>query len=130
MELNITDKKEQKLLSRLEVSATISFNGGVTPSNDAVKDALAKNLGKDAKLVVVKGIYTKYGDSFADVSAYVYDNEKKLDEIEVTHKKSKEEKKEGEEAPAAEKPAEKPKEEAPAKEEKPAEEAKPEEKSE
>jgi ribosomal protein S24E len=114
MELNITDKKEQKLLSRLEVSATISFNGSVTPSNDAVKDAIAKKIGKDIKLVVVKGIYTKYGDSSADVNAYVYDNEKKLDEIEVTHKKVKEEKKEDEETPAAVAPkAEEKKEEAP-----------------
>jgi ribosomal protein S24E len=89
MELNIIDKKEHKLLSRLEVKATISFGSNPTPSNQSVKDALAKNLEKDIKLVVIKHIYTKYGDTSANVEAYVYDNEIKLKELEKKDKKSK-----------------------------------------
>ena len=119
MNLEIIEKKEQKLLSRLEINAKISFSGGATPSNDDVKAEISKAVGKDAKLVVIKNIYTKYGDASADVLAYVYDDEKKLDELEKTHKKAK--KKEGEEEAV---PKEKPKEKAPKKEEKKEEAAK------
>jgi len=96
MDLEIKEKKEQKLLARLEIKAKISFSANATPSNDDVKAAIAKEVGKDAKLVVVKHIYTKFGDASADVFAYVYDNDKKLDELENKHKKPKK-KKQGEE---------------------------------
>ena len=59
MKLNILDKKEQKLLSRTEVKGKLEFDKEATPSNDAVKEEIAKGVGKDAKLVVVKSIYTK-----------------------------------------------------------------------
>ncbi len=114
MELNIADKKEQKLLSRLEVKGKITFSGGATPSSDQVKEAIAKNLGKDAKLIVVKNIYTDYGSASADIMVYVYDDEKKMKELEETNKKSKDKKEgEDEEAPkekdktSEEKPVEK-----------------------
>ncbi len=109
MQLDITDKKEQKLLSRVEVKGIVRFDSGATPSNDNVKEAIAKSVGKDMKLVVVKNIYTHYGASSADVNAYVYDNEAKLKELEEKHKKAKKgEGKDGsEEAPKEEaKPAE------------------------
>ncbi len=98
LELNITDKKEEKLLSRLKVEGRLKFEGSATPSNDQVRELIAKNLGKDSKLVVVKNIYTQYGDASADVLAYVYDNEQKLKDIEEVNKKVKE-KKEGEAVP-------------------------------
>lgn len=88
LELKINEKKEQKLLSRSEIKGSISFDG-TTPSNDAVKDALAKSIGKDAKLVVVKHVYTDFGKRSALVLAYAYDNEEKLKEIEVKKKKVK-----------------------------------------
>ena len=102
MNLEIINKKEQKLLSRLEVKAKITFEGVATPSNEAVRDSLAKNLGKEAKLTVIKNIYTKYGGAYANVSAYIYDNEAKLKEIETKNKKEKKKKK-GEESPEEEK---------------------------
>ena len=133
LDLKITEKNEQKLLSRIEVQAILGFTGSSTPSNEDVKNAIAKEVGKDAKLVVIQHIYTNYGDTSAKVIAHVYDNDKKLDEIENTHKKSK--KKEGEEgeaapaqaAPAAEAPKEEKKEEV---KEAPKEEKKEEEKKE
>jgi ribosomal protein S24E len=120
MKLEIIEKKEQKLLSRLEVKARTGFEGSATPSNDDVKAAIAKETGKDVKLVVVQNIYTDFGTASATIFAHVYDNEEKLNELETTHKKAKKgEAKEGEAAPAQEAPkAEEKKEEAPAKEEK------------
>jgi|TARA_Y100000310_G_C20434543_1_gene693107 ribosomal protein S24E len=128
MKLEIIEKKEQKLLSRLEVKARTGFEGSATPSNDDVKAAIAKETGKDVKLVVVQNIYTDFGTASATIFAHVYDNEEKLNELEITHKKAKKgEAKEGEAAPAEEKPVEEKKEEPKAeeegkKEEKPAEE--------
>ena len=91
MKLNIHDKKEQKLLSRLEVKGRLEFDGSTTPSNDAVRESVAKNVGKDAKLVVIKSIYTDYGKASADVRAYVYDSEAKLKNVERVKEDSKKE---------------------------------------
>ena len=93
LKLEIIEKNEQKLLSRSAVKGKLSFEGTATPSNDQVKEEIAKHIGKDAKLVVVKHIYTKYGNPSADVFAYVYDDEKKLKELEEKHKKEKKEEK-------------------------------------
>jgi ribosomal protein S24E len=102
MDLKIINKTEKKLLSRLEVDAEAGFTNEATPSNDKVKEAIAKEVGKDAKLVVVKKIATNYGDASASIKAYVYENEAKLDELEVTHKKGKEGEAKEEAAPANE----------------------------
>lgn len=91
MDLKITDKKEEKLLGRIVIKGYADFGKAVTPSNDAVRDSIAKQTGKEAKLVVVKHIYTRFGANSADVIAYVYDNEKKYDELEVNHRRPKKE---------------------------------------
>jgi ribosomal protein S24E len=124
MKLEILEKKEQKLLSRLEIKARTSFEGSVTPSNDAVKAAIAKETGKDIKLVVVQNIYTDFGTASATISAHVYDNEETLKELEETHKKGKKGEKPAEDEAKEAVPAESPK----AAEEKPKEEPKAEEK--
>jgi len=93
MDLTINHKEDQKLLSRVEIAAGISFDKA-TPSNDQVRDEIAKKIGKDAKLVVVKNIYTKFGKKYADVLAYAYENEQILKKIEEKQKKKIEEKKE------------------------------------
>lgn len=93
MDLNITHKEDQKLLSRTEISAGISFDKA-TPSNDQVRDEIAKKVGKDSKLIVVKNIYTKFGKKYADVLAYAYDDEKVMKKVEEIQRKKKEEKKE------------------------------------
>ena len=119
MELKIKDQKDNKLLSRIEINALLGFQGA-TPSNDKVRELIAKQMNKEAKLVVVKNIYTKFGSQSADVSAYVYADENKLKQIEPGKKDKKGAKKE--EAPAEASPKEEakevPKEEAPAEEKK------------
>ena len=119
MKLTIKDKKENKLLSRLEVAGDLSFEAA-TPSNEDVKKEVAKAVGKDEKLVIIKGIYTDYGISTAKVEAYVYNDEAKMKELEEFRKKAKKNKEGGEEK-SAEKPTEKAeekKEEAPKEEKK------------
>jgi ribosomal protein S24E len=100
LNLNITEKKEVPLLNRVEVKGTVEFSGAATPSNQSLQDSIAKALGKEAKLVVVKHIYNNFGANSASVHAYAYNDEKKYDELEVKHVKVKAKKTE-EAAPAA-----------------------------
>jgi ribosomal protein S24E len=123
MELKIINKKEDPLLSRTKVEAEVTFDKS-TPSIVEIKAKLSKDLGKDEKLIVVKGIHTKYGLKKATNLSYIYENEESLKRIEIVNK-SKKKKGKSEEKPEA-KAEEKPKE---AKEEK-KEEAKPEAKKE
>lgn len=149
MKLEIKNKKENPLLSRVEVSGIVSFEG-VTPSNEQVCQAVASQLKADVSAVKMKNIYTGFGKHEAKFLAFVYKSKADLEKIEPKPKKQLEKEKKAAEAkkkaeeesktaaeaskeeakPAeapAEKPAEEKKEEAPA--EKPAE-AKPEEKKE
>jgi len=102
MELKIINKKEEPLLSRTRVEAEIVFENA-TPSGAEIKAQLSKDVGKDEKLVVVKGIYTSYGLKTAKNVSYVYENEDSLKRVEV-QKKEKPGKKEAEPEAAAEKP--------------------------
>ena len=118
--MNIISEEHNKLLNRKELVIEISFTAQ-TPSNIEVQKQIAENKKVDEKLVVVKQIQGIYGDKRAKVTAYIYDDEKSLKQIEPKLK----EKKEKKEKPA-QAPAESPKQEP--KEEKPKEESKPEEK--
>jgi len=112
MELKIINKKEDPLLARIKVESEIIFDKG-TVSREEIKKKLGKDFGKDEKLIVVKGIYTKYGLKKATNLSYVYENEEALKKIEV-EKKEKTGKKEpkpekAEEKPEAKKEEQKPK---------------------
>jgi len=112
MELKIINKKEEPLLARTKVESEIIFDKR-TVSREEIKNKLGKDFGKDGKLIVVKGIYTKYGLKKATNLSYVYENEEALKRIEVV-KKEKTGKKdpkpdEAEEKPEAKKEEQKPK---------------------
>jgi len=107
MELKIISKKEEPLLSRVNVESEIIFEKS-TPSKGEIKNELAKVLGKDQKLLAIKGIYMVYGLKKAKILSYVYENEESLNLVEI--KKKNKTKKEGKEGKAEGKPSEKSKE--------------------
>ena len=128
MELKITQKTEEPLLSRMKVDGTVEFDAA-TPSTKDIKNSVAKSLGKTEDLIEVEGIYNTYGDKKASIVCYAYENseiigklrklgKKAKEKIEKQNKEAKEEVKE--EPKAEEKPAEKKE----ASEEKPKEEKK------
>ena len=123
MALKIIKQVEVPLLSRKEIEAELSFNGPV-PSGNEVKKAVAKGLGCDESIVVIKQIMNKFSDNSAKVFAYQYMSEDDMKKIEPSSKKEadKSAKAPKEEAKAAA-PTEAPKEEKKA-EEKPKEEVK------
>ena len=128
MDLKITEKKDEPLLSRIKLTAEINFETA-TPSYEEVKKKLASALNNDEKLIVIKNIYTKFGIKKADLFAYIYNNKEAMEKIEPKQKEKKkakvekpvkkperakektEEKKETKEEKKTEEPKEKPKEE-------------------
>ena len=128
MKIEITEKKQNKLLGRLEVSGKLNFSGA-TPANDVVKETLAVELKVDKELMIIKNIYSKFSHQEAEFLAYVYDDKEQMNSTEVmtnhlrkqaeeAAKKAKEETgKKAEEPKQEEKtPAEEPKNESPAEE--------------
>ena len=81
MQVNVTNKKDEPLLSRTLVSATLEFEKS-TPSYAEVASALALNLKSDEKLVAIRHVYNHFGAKKADVVAYVYADEQKKQFIE------------------------------------------------
>ncbi len=129
--IEITEKKENKLLGRVEVEGKLTFTGA-TPSNEVLKEKLAADLNKEKDLVVVKSIYSKYSHQEANFLVFIYDNKESMSKIEVStkhlRKKEEEAKKKAAEAAKEESSKEEEnKEETPA-EEKAVEEVKEEEK--
>jgi len=113
MELKIIEKKDNKLLSRVEIIAEM-VHEGPTPGYEVIRKALAKQLDADESLIAVKHIYPSYGESRVKIIANIYEDKKAMEKIEpAPSEKAKK--------PTEEKPAEAAEEK---KEEKPAEEKK------
>jgi len=104
MKLEITEKKDNKLLGRIEVNGKLTFEG-VTPSNKTLQDLLAVELKVDKKLIVVKQIKGMFSYQEAEFLAYVYTDKEKMNKMEVMtkHLRKKEEEKKKKEAEAAKK---------------------------
>lgn len=95
MQINVTNKKDEPLLSRTMVSATLEFEKS-TPSYSEVSAALASSLKSDEKLLVIRHVYNHFGAKKADVVAYVYADEQKKQFIEPKLKVKKDKKAEKE----------------------------------
>ena len=78
--MKIEKQTQKPLLSREEFTATVTQK--TTPSNAMMKEAVSKQFGKEAELVVIKKIRQKYGQDEAEVSFYVYDNQEALKKFE------------------------------------------------
>ncbi len=92
MQINVTSKKEEPLLSRTMLKATIEFEKA-TPSYPEVTTLLATHLKADEKLVAIRHIYNSFGAKKAEVIANVYSDENKRQFIEQKLKEKKEHKK-------------------------------------
>ena len=74
--MKITEKKDEPLLSRTMVTADLEFEKA-TPNHAEVTSMLASQLMADEKLIVVRHVYTEFGNRKAQVTAYVYHDEAK-----------------------------------------------------
>ena len=121
MNIEITEKKENQLLGRIEILGNIAFEGKI-PSREQVRDSVASQLKADSKLVIVKNIEADYGQHTGKIQVNVYVDEgtvKKLENLKKKYMKKPEKKEED-----SVKPAEKPVDETAGADEKPAEDKK------
>ena len=118
MELKITKKQDNSLLSRMEITLEIDFVNEPTPKKEDIKKKIAASEKADEKLVVVKSMETSFSSGKADVIVHIYKSEEELKKTEPQNK-GKSAKEGAKVAPKAEAKAEAPKAEAPKAEEKP-----------
>ena len=88
MEIIVTKKNENKLLNRTEIDGQISYDGA-TPSNAAITKALSDHFKIAENLVVVKHVYTIFGQTKAEIQAYLYKDRPTLEMVEFIKKKPK-----------------------------------------
>ncbi|MCK5629881.1 MAG: hypothetical protein KAI26_04650, partial [Nanoarchaeota archaeon] len=81
MELKILEKKENKLIDRIEISARLSFTGA-TPAMEKVRDSIASQMKAKADNILVKKIDTDYGYPTADVTAFIYGSAESMERFE------------------------------------------------
>lgn len=91
VQLNVTIKKEEPLLSRIMVKATLEFEKA-TPSYQEATSLLANSLKSDEKLIAIRHIYNSFGAKKAEITAYIYNDEAKKQMIEPKLKVKKEKK--------------------------------------
>jgi ribosomal protein S24E len=86
MKIEIINKKENKLLNRVEVKAKASdFNA--TPNRKEVIEELAKKLETKIEKIAIKKIGQEYGRKEAVITANVYNSEEELKKTETHVKK-------------------------------------------
>jgi len=73
---------ENPLLYRKEYIFAVVHDAQATPSRKVLREEIAKLLGVDKGLVVVRRIKTDFGTNIAKVEVHVYDNKEKMLEIE------------------------------------------------
>lgn len=71
MQLTIQTKTENPFLKRWEIQGTTSFEG-TTPSNNDVAEKLAKQMGVELPVIVVRHLYTKFGHQEGTFEAVAY----------------------------------------------------------
>ncbi|MBI2546731.1 hypothetical protein HYV81_06145 [Candidatus Woesearchaeota archaeon] len=102
MEMEITSKKHNRLLSRTEVQVNLPYPAA-TPSLPDVKKTVA-HLTKSAEdVIIIRRVANRYGEKSALVTAYVYDSKEAMDKIEPKPRQKKVDAKA--ETPAAAAPA-------------------------
>ena len=100
MNLKVSEKKEEPLLSRKRLVAELEFDAAV-PSRKDVKAKIAQAEKADEKLIIIKKIKSAFRSRAAKVICCIYQDEKSMEKIEKEHSKKSGEKKE--EAPKEEK---------------------------
>lgn len=88
MNVQITEQKNNILLSRKEISAVLTYDK-TTPSKEELKKQLAGAMKLDANLMVVKHIYPGFGRNRAAITVYQYENAEAMKKYEPKKKERK-----------------------------------------
>ena len=85
MEIDILNKKENKVLDRTEVKFDCIYSGKATPKILEVKSKLVALLNTKKDLIVIDSLQPHYGQSKASGYAKVYGSRDSLEDIETEH---------------------------------------------
>lgn len=103
MNVEILSSKDNQLLSRKEVEASVTFDAS-TPKRAELKQAIGGKIAANPDLMVVRKVSASFGAKSVKVLAYVYPSKESLMSIEPKHIKVREglmQKEEKKKAPAA-----------------------------
>lgn len=81
MKLEVIKERETPLLSRTRVTLGLEYEGA-TPSRLQLRKEVAAKLKSDENLVILKHIYTRFGQHRAKIIAHIYKNLDDLKRIE------------------------------------------------
>ncbi|MBI2664481.1 hypothetical protein HYX10_04020 [Candidatus Woesearchaeota archaeon] len=82
LEIKISDKVEEPLLSRSAFRGLISFDAA-TPSRAEVRKKVAEALNADFSVVSITAISTRFGSKSAAIAAHVYKTKEDLEKFEL-----------------------------------------------
>lgn len=82
MEIEIEKEKETPLLSRKRVTAWVYYQGA-TPSRKEVLKEFAKKLNVDTDKIIIKHMYTRFGQMDLKLIANVYNDRETLEKLET-----------------------------------------------
>ena len=85
MEITITERKENPVLKREEITFTIDHEGENTPSRDVIASKLAAIVNADKDRTILKKINTQFGKHEAIGSANLYPTKEDAFNIEPNH---------------------------------------------
>jgi small subunit ribosomal protein S24e len=84
MELEILKERETPLLSRKRVTAEVHYEGK-TPSRVDLRKTVSAKIKAPEELVVIRHIYTIFGEQKAKVIVHVYSDPKTMLRLEGSH---------------------------------------------
>ena len=105
MKIRILEKKEQPLFYRHEYNIEVDFDNEV-PKRRFLREQVSKASKVKENLIIIESIKPRFGEKVADVLAYVYDDEKKLNSFVSEHIKKRHELSEAEKKAIEDKKAE------------------------
>ncbi|MGD2073170.1 MAG: 30S ribosomal protein S24e [Candidatus Thorarchaeota archaeon] len=82
MKIEILEEKENKPLSRKEISFRVEHMGTTTPNRADIKSKIVAQFDADASSVVVTNLYTHFGIGITNGSARIYSNPEQMKRIE------------------------------------------------
>lgn len=84
MEVKIKNTKENKILGRKELKLHVAY-AEAPPKRTEVRDAVAKEVGAEPGVVIIKKLENDFGSRTMDCDARVYSDEKSMNKFELKH---------------------------------------------
>ena len=88
MNIQIQSQKNNTLMSRKEVSATLAYDKS-TPSKEELRKQLSTAMKVDPGLMVIKHIYPGFGRRMATIIVYNYESAEAMKNLEPEKKEKK-----------------------------------------